>query len=96
MAEFSKAINQLAPQVDQVWVALALQLARQATPDDCQRLETWARTAEHPDPQMARGLRFLVRGDVLLADGSFITLDELAAEVGLPSLPYLEDLPPEL
>jgi hypothetical protein len=36
-----------------------------------------------------------VRGDVMLDDGSVVTLDELADQVGLPHLPYLEDMPAE-
>jgi hypothetical protein len=32
----------------------------------------------------------------MLEDGTVITLDELADEVGVPRLPFLEDLPDEL
>lgn len=42
------------------------------------------------------GLRFIVRGDVMLKDGSFLTLDELAQQAGVEPLPFLEDMPDEL
>lgn len=34
--------------------------------------------------------------DLVLKNGSEVTLNELCARLGLPSLPYLEDMPPEL
>lgn len=42
------------------------------------------------------GLEHIVRGDVMLEDGSTVRLDKLCDRHGLPHLPYLEDLPPEL
>ena len=34
-----------------------------------------------------------MRGDVVLDDGTELTLDDLADELGLPRPAYLEDLP---
>ena len=49
---------------------------------------------EQCEPPLAWGLRAIVRGDLLLDDGTVLTLDELADEVGLPRLPYLDEMPP--
>ncbi len=49
----------------------------------------------YPEP-LCWGLQFIVRGDVLLDDGSFVTLDELAAEAGVAPLPYLEEMEDEM
>jgi hypothetical protein len=70
-------------------------MARLFTPDRALLLDL----AQHPEkrePPLSWGLQFIVRGDVMLDDGSVVTLDELADEAGLPHLPYLEDLPDEL
>ncbi len=55
--------------------------------------------AQHPEkrePPLSWGLQFIVRGDLIFDGGKILTLDELADEVGVPRLPYLEDLPDEL
>jgi hypothetical protein len=71
-------------------------MARQSTPEDRALLIDLAQHPEKREPPLSWGLQFIVRGDVMLDDGSVVTLDELADEVGLPHLPYLEDLPDEL
>ena len=48
------------------------------------------------DPPLSWGLQFIVRGDLALEGGAVLTLDELSDELGLPRLPYLEELPDEL
>jgi hypothetical protein len=55
--------------------------------------------AKHPEkrePPLSWGLKYYLRGDLVLEDGSEVTLDALCARLGLPPLPYLEDMPPEL
>ena len=42
------------------------------------------------------GLKYWVRGDVVFHDDSETTLDQLRGVIGLPALPYLVDVPPEL
>ena len=42
------------------------------------------------------GPKYIVRGDILLEDGSIVTLDKLCDEYKLPHLPYPEDFPPKL
>ena len=43
------------------------------------------------------GLQYIVRGDVVLDDGTVVTLDELADEAGVEEvLPYIEDMPEHL
>lgn len=55
--------------------------------------------AAHPekrDAPLAWGLQYIVRGDILLPDGTEVTLDALCEEAGIPPYPLLEDMPPEL
>ncbi len=79
-----------------LWPALARHIARQSTPEDRELLEDAALNPEQYEPPLSWGLQFIVRGDVMLEDGSVVTLDELCDQHGLPHLPYLEDMPPEL
>jgi hypothetical protein len=55
--------------------------------------------AQHPekrDEPLSLGLKYYVRGDLVFEDGSEMTLDALCDELGLPRLPYLEEMPPEI
>ena len=79
-----------------LWPALARHIARLSTPDDRALLIDLAQNPEQCEPPLSWGLQYIVRGDLLLEDGSVLTLDELADEVGLPHLPYLEEMPDEL
>ncbi len=83
--------------LDPLLPALARHIARRSTPADKALLETAAMTGGegYPEP-LCWGLRFIVRGDVLLDDGSFVTLDELAAEAGVAPLPFLEEMEDEM
>lgn len=81
---------------DPLWPAFARHIARQSTPDDRLLLDRLARHPEERQPPLQWGLRFIVRGDLLLEGGSFLTLDEVTAPAGLAPLPYLDDMEPEL
>lgn len=37
-----------------------------------------------------------VRGDIVMRDGAVVTMDKICKELGVPPLPLLEDMPPEL
>lgn len=80
--------------VDPLWRALARHLARRSTTDEIRLLTN---LAEHPEQRtgaLGLGLRYLVRGDVVLEDGTELCLDEIADAFGLPRLPYVEAVPP--
>ena len=80
-----------------LWTSLARHIAGRSTEQDRELLESLARDPfQVEDGPLRWGLRFIVRGDVLLDDGSYVTLDELYEQQGLPLLPYLEDAPPPL
>lgn len=81
---------------DPLWPALARHMARLSTPEDRALLENLACRPELRDPPLRWGLQYIVRGDLVLDDGSVLTLDELCEELGLPPLPYLEDRPPPM
>lgn len=81
---------------DPLWSALARHLARRSTREDKALLEDLARHPEKRDPPLSWGFKYIVRGDILLEDGTVVTLDELCDQHNLPHLPYLEDMPPEL
>jgi len=81
------------PGADPLWSALARHVTRQSTPQDRELLENLARDPEARHSPLSWGLRFIVRGDIWLPDGTFTTLDKLAERVGLAPLPLLEDSP---
>jgi 3',5'-cyclic AMP phosphodiesterase CpdA len=82
--------------LDPLWPALARHLARRSTDQDRELLVHLARHPEQREPPLQWGLRFIVRGDLLLEDGSFLTLDELADQAGIERLPFLDEMEPEL
>ena len=89
----------LPPQKEHIfplWAALARHLARQSSDEDKALLNDLAQHPEKCEGELSWGLQFIARGDLLMPDGSFQTLDDLCDRLGLPHLPYLEDLPPEL
>jgi NACHT domain/SIR2-like domain len=79
-----------------LWLALSRHLVRQSDAADCTLLTSAARNPEAYEPDLATGLQYIVRGDILLEDGSVVTLDQLADESGIPHLPFLEDMPENL
>ncbi|MBI2421567.1 MAG: metallophosphoesterase [Candidatus Hydrogenedentes bacterium] len=78
---------------DPLWPALARHIAGIGTPEDRALLEDLARHPEKREGPLQWGLRYIVRGDVVLDDGTVVTLDELSAAHGLEPLPYLEEMP---
>jgi len=81
---------------DPLWPALARHLTRRSTDEDRALLIDLAQHPEKREPPLSWGLRYYLRGDLVLEDGSEVTLDELCARLGLPPLPYLEDMPTEI
>jgi hypothetical protein len=79
-----------------LWPALARHLARCATAADRTLLIDLAQHPEKCAPPLSWGLKYIVRGDILLNDGREISLDTLTDRLGLPRLPYLEEMPEEL
>lgn len=79
-----------------VWPALARWLSRCATDEDRRILEHHARHPQDCDAPLSWGLQYIVRGDLVLADGSEVTLDALYDQAGVKPLPLLEPMPPEL
>ena len=75
---------------------MARHLARQSDDRDRRLLETRVAAAHEDDTPLGWGLRYIVRGDILLDGGRVITLDELCDLHGLPRLPLLEEMPDEL
>ncbi|HZF11744.1 MAG TPA: TIR domain-containing protein [Thermoanaerobaculia bacterium] len=93
---FEKNLRSHAPALDPLWSALSRHLARRSTAEDRALLIDLAQYPEHREPPLSWGLQYIVRGDVMFEDGFVVTLDEFANELGLPSLPYLEEMPDEL
>lgn len=84
------------PGLDPLWPALARHLCRGSTAEDRALLTSLAQDPTLRPPPLQWGLRYIVRGDILLDGGTEITIDELTDRAGVPRLPYLEDLPPEI
>ena len=82
--------------VNELFLALARHIAHQSSTEDKNLLIS---AAQHPeqyqekDEKLYWGLKYIVRGDLLLNDGSEITLDALGETLNFPPLPYLEDQP---
>ncbi len=78
-----------------LWPALARHLARCSTITDQALLTDLARNPDQvtDDEQLCWGLKYWVRGDVMLNNGSVRTLDDVRACEGLDALPFLEALP---
>jgi hypothetical protein len=81
---------------DPLWPALARHLTRRSTDEDCALLIGLTQHPEKREAPLSWGLKYYLRGDLVLEDGSEVTLDELCARLELPPLPYLEDMPPEI
>jgi 3',5'-cyclic AMP phosphodiesterase CpdA len=82
--------------LDPFWIAFARHIARISTAEDRALLEDLAAYPEKREPPLSWGLQYIVRGDVLLPDGTEITLDELCAEAGVAPYQLLEEMPPEI
>ncbi len=81
---------------DALWPALARHIARRSTEDDRALLGDLARHPERREPPLGWGLQYIVRGDVMLNDGTVLTLDDLAKETGVEAPPFLEPMPERL
>lgn len=75
---------------DPLWPALARHLGRMSTETDRALLEDRARNAQADDPRLQWALRYFVRGDVIMSNGSVLTLDEVCQDLGAKTLPFLE------
>jgi hypothetical protein len=94
--ESALATYEESPNPDPLWPALARHLARRREEGDWELLEDLARHPEKREPPLSWGLRFIVRGDLVMDDGSVVELDTLSRQHGLQPLPYIEELPDEI
>jgi hypothetical protein len=83
-------------QGDPLWPALARHIARRSTLEDRALLEDLAGRPEQREAPVSWALRYYVRGDLVMRDGSVVTMDEICDELGVPRLPLLENMPPEI
>nr|WP_275939318.1 NACHT domain-containing protein [Polyangium spumosum] len=93
---FRRALVEMPAGIDPLWPALARHVARLSTPEDRGLLCELAEHPERREKPIAWGLRYYVRGDLVLDDGTEVRLDELCDEAGLARLPWLVDMPDEL
>jgi hypothetical protein len=77
---------------DPLWAALARHIARWSTDQDRCLLIDLARRPERREGVLRWGLQYVVRGDVILDDGTEVTLDDLAEQAGVKPLPYIVDV----
>ena len=95
-APFRRALAELAGGIDPLWPALARHVARLSTPEDRALLRDLATHPERREKPLSWGLRYYVRGDLVLDDGTEVELDELCDEAGIERLPLLAPMPDEL
>ena len=88
-----QALAEFPAKGDELWPAMARHIARRSTKADRTLLDNLAREPENRKPPLQWGLQYIVRGDVVLDDGTVVTLDELAHEVGMAPLEYIEHMP---
>jgi hypothetical protein len=79
-----------------IWPALARHISRLSNQHDRDLLERFSAHPELCELPLSWGLKYIVRGDLMLDDGAVITLDQLAGKASLPALPLLESMPEEL
>ena len=95
-APFRRALAELAGGIDPLWPALARHVARLSTPEDRALLRDLATHPERREKPLSWGLRYYVRGDLVLDDGTEVELDALCDEAGIERLPLLAPMPDEL
>jgi hypothetical protein len=78
---------------DVLWPALSRHLAFRGRKDDEDFLRSLAENPSQRNGVLGWALKYLIRGDVLLNDGSEILLDELSKSSGVSPLPFLEQYP---
>ena len=93
--DLMRALGAYPANAEPLWPALARQIARRATEEDKSLLIDLASHPEMREPPLRWGLQYAVRGDVVLDDGSEVTLDDLATDAGLEQLPLLVDPAPD-
>ncbi len=89
---FDELLHEKGSRVDSMWISLARFLAGQCSNDDRSLLCDLAANPGKKESPLSWGLQYVVRGDLLLSDGTEVTLDQLCAQVGAPPLPYLDEI----
>lgn len=86
------------PNPEPLWPALARWITRRPLPGDRELLLSLAQNPElrQHDSALFYGLKYYVRGDLVLPDNSEQTLDFYCDKLNVPRLPLLEFMPPEL
>jgi hypothetical protein len=92
-ARFEKALADYPADGEPLWPAFACYLTRRATDADHALMLDLAAHPEKREGLLGWGLKYVVRGDIVLDDGTEVTLDALADETGLPHLPLLDPPP---
>lgn len=92
LKHFKEALKEYPPNGEPFWLALAKHLARCSTEEDRALLDDLAQHPEKREPPLQWGLKYIVRGDVVLDDGTEVTLDELTGELEMEPLPYLGEM----
>lgn len=86
------------PNPEPLWPALARWITRRPLPGDRELLLSLAQNPElrQHDSALFYGLKYYVRGDLVLPDNSEQSLDFYCDKLNVPRLPLLEEMPPEL
>jgi NACHT domain len=90
---FKRELARFGDEGDVLWPALSRHLAFRGRKDDEDSLRSLAEDPSQRNGVLGWALKYLVRGDVVLNDGSEISLDELSKSSGVPPLPFIEQYP---
>ena len=93
---FEAALAAYGIEDDPLWPALARHLVRRSSNADRILLADLATHFERRKGPLSDGLRYLVRGDLVLEGGEVLTLDDLSNSLGLDRLPLLDEMEEEV
>ncbi len=94
--QFEAALAAYGEAADPLWPALARHLVRRSSSVDRILLADLAAHPERRSGPLSDGLRYLVRGDLVLANDEVLPLDALASSLGLDRLPLLDEMEEEV
>ena len=65
---------------------------KRSSEEDRSLLSDRVQSIHKPESALDYGLKYLIRGDLILADGTEMAIDDICSAIGIPHLPYLEDI----
>jgi hypothetical protein len=90
---FKRELAAFGDEGDKLWPALSRHLAFRGREDDQDLLRSVAERPSQRNGVLGWALKYMIRGDIVLNDGTEISLDELSQSLGVSALPLIEQYP---